>query len=219
MNEVIVKRQSDLGIDEDPMGESLANRANYPVRAWVNEQYGLVLGASQKPEIELNLTNVLSDLVPIYRRSGGGGTVLLGPRGFCYGIRLKKIPKFGIHDYLNCGTGLLQGVLKDHFGIETHQKGTADLCIGDRKILGCSLYMPRDFAMYYASVLYQDESERIEKYLAHPSREPEYRAGRRHGQFVTSLEENIPNLPTQDWFCHAILERALAQLSDVLDFK
>lgn len=218
MQEIIVKRQADLPEAMDPMGEMLNDRSRFPAHAWINDHYGLVLGASQKPEIELNVENVLEDQIPVYKRSGGGGTVLLGPTGFCFGIRLRKLPKKGIHDYLELGTGLLQGLLKDQFGIESAQRGTADLCIGDRKILGCSLYMPRDYVLYLACVLYADESECIGKYLAHPSREPEYREGREHKSFVTSLSEHIPDLPSQEWFCQSLVERAVL-LGDLLDHR
>lgn len=219
MNDVKILRHGDLESPMDPMGESLVNRANYPALAWVNDHYGLVLGASQKPEIELNVEPVLRDGIPVYKRLGGGGTVLLGPTGFCYGLRLKKLPKKGIHDYLDLGTGLLQGLLKDQFGLNTTQRGTADLCIGEQKILGCSLYMPRDYVLYLACVLYKDESERISRYLAHPSREPEYREGRDHKSFVTSLSEHLPDLPTQEWFCQSLVERAVLSMSDVLDLN
>ena len=58
---------------------------------------------------------------------------------------------------------------------------------GGRKVVGCSLYMPRDFALYLASILVRPDLGDLETYLAHPSREPDYRAGRPHGDFVAGL--------------------------------
>lgn len=217
MSEIQILKCEDL-FPQDPMGESLTLPNTFPIKAWTSPEYSLILGASQKPEKELNLDHVVGDQIPIYRRRGGGGTVLLGPRGLCYALRFKKQSKYGIHDYLSKGTGLLQGLLESNFDLSTHQRGTSDLCIEQKKILGCSLYMPRDYVLYLASVLYQDETERISKYLAHPSREPEYRAGRLHKDFVTSLETHIDDMPDQNWFCQALIERAMATLSEDLDF-
>jgi lipoate-protein ligase A len=49
--------------------------------------------------------------------------------------------------------------------------------------------MPRDFALYLASIMVNPDLEAIDAYLAHPSREPEYREGRGHRDFVVGLEE------------------------------
>lgn len=57
----------------------------------------------------------------------------------------------------------------------------------ERKVAGCALYMPRDFVLYLVSILVDPDFTDIEKYLAHPSKEPEYRSGRSHGDFLGGL--------------------------------
>ena len=89
------------------------------------------------------------------------------------------------------GTSVLQNVLWKEYQIESHMRGISDLAIGDKKILGCSLYLPKDFALFYASVLVGDESEAISKYLSHPTREPDYRQGRNHAEFISSISHFI----------------------------
>lgn len=59
--------------------------------------------------------------------------------------------------------------------------------ITERKVAGCALYMPRDFVLYLVSILVDPDFTDFEKYLAHPSKEPEYRSGRSHGDFLGSL--------------------------------
>ena len=183
------KRHDELSDDLDPMGESLINRDSTPFKVWIPQEKGLVLGNSQKPELELKLQNCLDDQVPIYKRRGGGGTVLLSPKGLCFGIRFKKQKSWAIHDYFETGTGILQSVLQKNYGIESIPRGISDLCISQKKILGCSLYLPRDYGLYLAAVLIEPDLEAIEKYLAHPSKEPDYRVGRTHRDFLTFLAE------------------------------
>ena len=59
--------------------------------------------------------------------------------------------------------------------------------ISERKVAGCALYMPREYVLYLVSILVDPDFSDIEKYLAHPSKEPEYRSGRRHGDFLGGL--------------------------------
>jgi lipoate-protein ligase A len=59
--------------------------------------------------------------------------------------------------------------------------------ISERKVAGCALYMPRDYVLYLVSILVDPDFADIEKYLAHPSKEPEYRSGRSHGDFLGGL--------------------------------
>jgi lipoate-protein ligase A len=83
-------------------------------------------------------------------------------------------------------------VLREHYGLELVERGISDLAhegpAGLRKVMGCSLYMPRDFALYLASLLVRPDYGEIARYLAHPSREPDYRAGRGHEDFLVGLD-------------------------------
>ena len=175
------------------MGELVRDLERPAHRVWIPEESAAVLGNSQKPEVELNLENAIADSLPVYKRSGGGGCVLLSPKGFCYALRFQKKPELHIQDYFGLGTGALQNLLQMQWGLESRQRGISDLCIGPKKILGCSLYMPRDCVVYYASVLFEPDMENIAKYLAHPSKEPDYRKGRNHSDFLTFLKDHLPS--------------------------
>ncbi len=169
------------------MGESLLDRTNPPMKAWVPHSPAIVLGNSQLPEKELVLKAVQDDAIPVYQRNGGGGTVVLSPKTVCLAIRFSRDKAWHIHDYFRAGSGVVCAVLENHLGLLACHQGISDLCLGSMKIAGCSLYMPRDFALYLVSVLIQDDISSIERYLAHPSREPDYREGRSHREFLTSV--------------------------------
>ena len=66
-------------------------------------------------------------------------------------------------------------------------RGVSDLCLGDRKVVGSSLRLWRDRALFQASVLVAADVSLFERYLRMPSLAPAYRAGRRHAEFVTTL--------------------------------
>lgn len=183
-----VLRQKDLSPGQDPMGESLLESPT-PFKVWKPSHSGVVLGNSQKPELELNLPNVQADSIPIYKRKGGGGTVLLSPQGLCYGLRFKRTKDLAIHDYFEMGTSVLQNVLHKEFNLESKMRGISDLAVNDLKILGCSLYLPKGYALFLASVLIVNEKSAIEKYLSYPTREPDYREGRTHSEFITSIQD------------------------------
>jgi lipoate-protein ligase A len=65
--------------------------------------------------------------------------------------------------------------------------GSSDLVRGDRKVAGACLFCPRGVALFSASLLVTPDVEAMERYLAHPPREPAYRRGRSHRDFVAGL--------------------------------
>jgi hypothetical protein len=122
----------------------------------------------------------------VQRRGGGGAVVLLpgmvvvtiaGPTG-----ESRDAGK------LFCRVNKHLAALIEGLGVPAlAHRGVSDLCLGERKILGCSLAFSRGFALYQGCLLVDCELGAIERCLRHPSREPAYRAGRSHGDFLTTL--------------------------------
>ena len=74
------------------------------------------------------------------------------------------------------------------FGVEDlFIKAISDISIEDRKILGSSLYRRKDTVLYQGALLVKPDMSIFERYLKHPKREPDYRRGRTHIDFITSL--------------------------------
>ena len=70
---------------------------------------------------------------------------------------------------------------------DVHREGISDLAVEDRKVGGSCVYRARDL-LYCATTLLCDPAlGAIERYLRHPPREPEYRRGRKHRDFLGSL--------------------------------
>jgi lipoate-protein ligase A len=70
---------------------------------------------------------------------------------------------------------------------ELNQKGLSDISFRGRKIAGTSLFRSRNYLLYQASIVVEPNLSLINACLLHPSKEPDYRQGRSHSEFMTSL--------------------------------
>ena len=163
---------------------------------WVPKSSLVVLGSSNKADIEVKELACEEDGVPILKRYGGGGTVVLHSgcvvvslgiwvSQFYYNDRyFRKINDAVIHT--------LAAEWREFSGLT--QDGLSDLTFGERKIAGTSLFRSRNYLLYQASILVDARVDLMERYLKHPSREPDYRAGKSHRNFVAGLNEYVKSL-------------------------
>lgn len=175
----------------DDLYRHIAPDRPYLYRAWEPDGIAVVLGAAQKPETETHLDQCQRDGIPIIKRRGGGGAVVLMPGMVCLTLAflsdLSPFPYF----FFNRINQFIVRVLQTHFAIQDlHLAGISDIAIGDRKILGCSIFKSRNLFFYQGSLLVEPDLSLIPLYLQHPSREPDYRMGRGHLDFITSLKKS-----------------------------
>lgn len=151
----------------------------------------VVLGRVTSHFPDVNEEECLRDSVPIKRRKGGGGCVLLFPGVL---IITAVYPKNGhlvpLEDFLHSVVNEIAKAIEVTSNLIVERKGMGDLCLNNKKILGSSVYSNRDFVGYYGSLIVEGDLSLIGKYLGAPSKEPEYRRGRNHLDFVTSIKEN-----------------------------
>jgi len=77
-------------------------------------------------------------------------------------------------------------------------RGISDITIGNRKILGSAMRNTHGSLIYQAVLNVSEDPRLFETYLRHPRREPDYRTGRSHSDFVTSLKAEGFDLPARD---------------------
>jgi lipoate-protein ligase A len=155
----------------------------------------VVLGSGSDPVFEVNVAACRADGIPILRRRGGGCSVVLDPGNVIVSVTATGLP-FGHHrrQFDALCAWLIEGL--SAVGIPgVRQAGISDLAIGDRKVSGAAIYRSRDLLYYSATLLVEADIDRIERYLQHPPREPDYRAGRSHRDFVTNLTDVMTALP------------------------
>jgi lipoate-protein ligase A len=147
----------------------------------------VILGRGGRPEIELNLDQVCRDAVPVLRRSGGGCAVVLDPGNLVVSV-VQVLPGVGgITAAFQRLSDWLIGALDRAGAPGVRQRGVSDLALGDRKVGGSCIYRTRGLLYYSTTLLIAPDIELVERYLRHPPREPAYRRGRRHRDFMGTL--------------------------------
>jgi lipoate-protein ligase A len=163
-------------------------RAGKPVfRLYEPDLAVVVLGAGCKAEEDVLLDRTEADGVPLLRRRGGGGTVVLSPGQAVLALVSEVASPFGNREYFHRINDWFREALADLGVTGIEHRGISDLAISERKILGTSLYRRRQVLFYQGSLLVSADLALFDRYLAFPSRAPEYRRGRPHGEFCTTL--------------------------------
>jgi lipoate-protein ligase A len=158
-----------------------------PIMVWVPEFVCIILGQSNSPESSLHQEEVLKDDIPVYKRPSGGETVILSPNTLVISILKRNIPLRSPKRYFETFNEKIIDALHN-LGVQgLRKRGISDICIGDKKILGSSIYRNKDLLLYHAVLNVSESMDRMERYLKHPVREPDYRRRRSHRMFVTSL--------------------------------
>lgn len=160
----------------------------------------VVLGSGSKPHLELDIRNCLDHQIVMSRRAGGGCSVVLDSGNLVVSVVLptEKLP--GIRSSFNAlSAWMIAGLAA--CGVDgVQQRGTSDLTLDDRKIGGSCIYKPRAVLYYSTTLLVSADLALMDRYLKHPPREPDYRAGRAHREFVMNLGERgvaVESLRTQ----------------------
>lgn len=186
-----------MWIDDDIIA-SCAKAVTY--HSWIPEKALVVLGRSNKGERECQLELCRKDQVPVLRRYGGGGAVVLHPESVILSLGTWVHHPYRNDYYFSMLNKLVIECLACSWpkfsGIKT--AGISDLAIGDKKIAGTSLFRSRNYLLYQISILVGDNVGLMERYLKHPSKEPQYRQGKSHREFVSCLKNYYSSIKCQE---------------------
>lgn len=176
----------ELTVNGDLLEEYLRERV--PVsRIYEPDSLCAVLGAAGKPEQDLLLDALSRDGVPWMRRRGGGGTVVLGPGQVVLATVSEVESPFKNKEYAGQINDWIVEALRRLSVTGVHAAGISDLAIRQKKIVGTSIYRTRLVLFYQASILVSNDLSIFTRYLAMPTRVPDYRRGRSHEDFCTTL--------------------------------
>ncbi len=156
-------------------------------RIYEPEETVAVLGAGGDPQRDLYPDALRQQAIQWQRRRGGGGAVVLSRGQVVLALVTEVASPFRNREYaaqinswfVEALSGLGVG------GVES--RGISDLAIGERKILGTSIYRRKLLLFYQASLLVSNDLSLFGLFLAPPVRAPEYRGGRGHAEFCTTL--------------------------------
>ncbi len=160
------------------------------LRLWELDHYAIVVGRANHVEKNVHTEACRNDRVPIIRRFSGGGTVLLGPGALVFSLFLRREKDSQHLANIDAATAFvldrLLAPLRRNMG-ELERKGSSDIAVDGVKVSGNSQRWLRTTFLHHGTLLYDFDIDRIERYLTSPEREPDYREGRSHRDFVRNL--------------------------------
>jgi lipoate-protein ligase A len=185
----------NLACDEALLEELEEGTGEPTLRFWESPVHFVVLGYSNKIDTEVNRAECARRGIPILRRSSGGGTVVQGPGCLNYNLTLPinnetasitATNNFVMQRHRDAMTTLLRH--------EVQIRGCTDLTIGPRKFSGNAQRRKSRALVFHGCFLLNFDLEVIEAALAHPPKEPEYRAHRSHRDFLVNIGLSVEAL-------------------------
>jgi len=180
----------NLALDEALLEEAeRAGRPTETLRLWEPAEPMVVVGRSSRIDAEVHREACRQRGVPVLRRSSGGAAVVTGPGCLMYALVLsyERRPELRMIDHAHRFVlGRIASALRPLVS-EVTCRGTSDLAIGRTKFSGNSVRSKRDHFLYHGTLLYDFPLELIDQCLTLPPRQPDYREGRSHREFVANL--------------------------------
>jgi lipoate-protein ligase A len=172
------------------------------------------MGAGGKAETDIFAARAEIDGIPVLRRRGGGGTVVLSPGQVVLALVTEVASPFQNLGYFRAVNHWFRLALQALGVAGVEDRGISDLAIGEKKILGTSIYRRRRILFYQASLLVDNDLSLFDRYLHFPSKVPDYREGRGHLEFCTNLRLEGYDLSVRDVMAglEAVVEDRLARL-------
>lgn len=178
--------QDHLATDEAALLLAETGEMGETIRVWEFDSPVVVMGRSTKVDFEINREFCDSQNIPMLRRCSGGASIVGGPGCLMYSVvislerqgELRKID--AAHSYVM--SRVLRAVQRQV--PDATLQGTCDLTLEDRKFSGNSLRVSRSHLLYHGTLLYAADLDRLVKCLAGAPRQPDYRAGRSHHDFI-----------------------------------
>ena len=177
----------NLRIDEERVREASLDGRRV-LRLWWGGPPTVVLGCADKPETACH-PDVCDRLgIDVVKRITGGGTVLQTAGVLNYSLTMPDSGRLDIHRVFRLGADLIIGALA-RLGIDAEQQGISDVAVGDRKISGNAQARKRHGVLLHGTIMVDVDPGLVEAVLKHPTREPDYRQGRSHEDFIITLRD------------------------------
>lgn len=158
------------------------------MRLWWGSGPTIVLGRSEKPEQVVDAEACRKLGVEVLHRVSGGGTVLQTSGVLNYSLTAPAPGMPNIRSVFSIGAQLLIGSL-GQLGLKGEARGTSDVSVGNLKISGNAMAKRWGGLLLHGTLLYDLDIDLVEACLLHPPREPDYRMGRSHRHFITTLRQ------------------------------
>ncbi len=172
----------------------------FTLSMWQPQDTFVVLGSGNQLDLECRVDSCVDHRLKVYRRYGGGGAVVLHPGCLIVSLGTWVKELYQNDFYFDLINQALISTLGSRWPIlkDLYQDGISDLVFRGKKVMGSSMFRSRNYLLYQASLLFDPKVDEISRFLAHPSKEPGYRKGKKHGDFLTGLGEIVPQMTIQE---------------------
>lgn len=168
------------------------------VRTWMAAEPTVVLGSSSRLDEEVDVSACERLGVRVVRRPSGGLTVLLGPGCLTWSVIVRHPQAAPAIDRVHAEMLEPLCAALRAAGRPVLRRGSSDLAVAldgvERKVSGNALRVRRHAVLYHGTLLDSLDLTLVARVLRHPPREPGYRAGREHGDFLANLRLGRPAL-------------------------
>jgi len=191
----------NLACDEALLDCCEENGGQEVLRFWESRETFVVVGYANKEATEVNVAACEKMKIPIFRRCSGGGTVLQGAGCLNYALILRiaeNCPTAGISSanqfIMERNRAAIETLLPEfkiqNSKFKTSISGHTDLAVGGLKFSGNSQRRRKSFLLFHGTFLLNYNLALVGELLPLPSKQPDYRKERSHGEFLTNL--NLP---------------------------
>jgi lipoate---protein ligase len=165
------------------------------LRLWESREPFVVVGYGNAIDREVLVDECGQRGVSILRRCSGGGTVVQGPGCLNYSVTLNFADSIKLQTVTAANRFVMErnrAALQKSLGRKVLIQGHTDLAFADDagilwKFSGNAQRRRRRALLFHGTVLHSFDLSLIDALLRFPSAQPEYRAGRRHSEFVRNL--------------------------------
>lgn len=166
------------------------------LRFWESPTPFAVVGYANQISTEVDSARCEAKGIPLFRRCSGGGTVVQGHGCLNYALILRIVEDSPLNSISGANKFIMDrnreamqstlGTVSGELTVEI--QGHTDLAIGGRKFSGNSQRRHKNFLLFHGTFLLNFDLALVGELLKFPSRQPDYRDGRSHWDFLMNLE-------------------------------
>jgi lipoate---protein ligase len=154
---------------------------------WEVDRPVVVVGRNSRTSDEVKADTCDADGVTVLRRFSGGGAVVLAAGCLSYAVAVPFHRSPHLADIAATFRFLLGRIVGALALPGLRIEGQADIAIDGRKVSGSAQRRGRRALIQHGTLLFDFDPSLATRYLKEPARQPAYRAGRRHAEFIGNL--------------------------------
>jgi lipoate-protein ligase A len=191
---------ANLACDEALMDAHETSGGADILRFWEPGRAFVVVGYSNRVTTEVDVEACRRRQIPVLRRCSGGGTVLQAPGCVNYSLVMRMERHADLAGLTETNRyvmerhrAVIERLLAGRAGSVTFD-GHTDLALAGRKFSGNAQRRKRHTVLFHGCFLLSADLALIGELLRFPSRQPVYRRGRSHAEFLVNLPVSAGDL-------------------------